>query len=155
LCVTVDGAVPALRERDVRNEMKPPVNPRARLLLQGAAHPVWAAHFVNLRKRLAFGRRGANPAQTSLRDVEDEITSVWHPISWDDLAWLRDLWPGPLVVKGIMRAEECSRLVSLGVDGIVVSNHGGRQLDGVSATVEVLPEVAAAVGGKLEVYLDG
>ena len=154
LCVTVDGAVPAIRERDTRNDMKPPVSPRARFLLQGAAHPGWAANFVNARGLLA--PRGANgPAQTTLRDVEDEITSTWHPVTWDDLAWLRDLWPGPLVVKGIMRAEECARLIALGVDGIVVSNHGGRQLDGVSATIEALPEVAAAVGGKLEVYLDG
>lgn len=154
LCVTVDGAVPAIRERDTRNEMKPPVSPRARFLVQGAGHPVWAANFVNARRRL--GLRGASePAQTSLRDVEDEITSTWQPISWDDLAWLRDLWSGPLVVKGIMRAEECARLIGLGVDGIVVSNHGGRQLDGVSATIEALPEVVAAVGGKLEVYLDG
>jgi L-lactate dehydrogenase (cytochrome) len=154
LCVTVDGAVPAIRERDTRNEMKPPVSPRARFLLQGAAHPGWAANFVNARGRL--GLRGASaPAQTSLRDVEDEITSTWQPISWDDLAWLRDLWAGPLVVKGIMRAEECARLVDLGVDGIVVSNHGGRQLDGVSATIEALPEVVAAVGGKIDVYLDG
>ena len=154
LCVTVDGAVPAIRERDIRNELKPPVSPRARLLLQGAAHPGWAANFVNARKLLA--RRGANgPVQTSLRDVEGEITSTWQPINWADLAWLRDLWPGPLVVKGIMRAEECARLIDLGVDGIVVSNHGGRQLDGVSATIEALPEVAAAVGGKIEVYLDG
>jgi len=154
LCVTVDGAVSGIRDRDTRNDMKPPVSPRARFLIQGAGHPVWAANFVNARRLLA--PRGANgPAHTSLRDVEDEITSTWNPITWDDLAWLRDLWPGPLVVKGIMRAEECARLVSLGVDGIIVSNHGGRQLDGVSATIEALPEVAAAVGGKLEVYLDG
>ncbi len=154
LCVTVDGAVPAIRERDTRNDMKPPVSPRARFLLQGAAHPGWAANFVNARRLLA-PRGASEPAQTSLRDVEDEITSTWQPINWDDLAWLRGLWPGPLVVKGIMRAEECARLVDLGVDGIVVSNHGGRQLDGVSATIEALPEVAAAVGGKAEVYLDG
>jgi isopentenyl diphosphate isomerase/L-lactate dehydrogenase-like FMN-dependent dehydrogenase len=154
LCVTVDGPVSGIRERDARNDMKPPVSPRARFLLQGAAHPAWAANFVNARRLLA--PRGANgPAQTSLRDVEDEITSTWHPITWDDLAWLRDLWPGPLIVKGIMRAEECARLIDLGVDGIVVSNHGGRQLDGVSATIEALPEVAAAARGKLEVYLDG
>lgn len=154
LCVTVDGAVSGIRERDTRNSMKPPVSPRARFLVQGACHPAWAANFVNARRLLA--PRGAKgPAQTSLRDVENEITSTWHPISWDDLAWLRDLWPGPLVVKGIMRAEECARLMALGVDGIVVSNHGGRQLDGVSATIEALPEVAAAVGGKAEVYLDG
>lgn len=154
LCVTMDGAVSGIRERETRNDFKPPVSPRARFLIQGAGHPAWAANFVNARRLLA--PRGANgPAQTSLRNVEDEITSIWHPITWDDLAWLRDLWPGPLVVKGIMRAEECARLIALGVDGIVVSNHGGRQLDGVSATIEALPEVAAAVGGKLEVYLDG
>ena len=154
LCVTVDGAVPGIRERDARNHMKPPVSPRARFLLQGAAHPAWAANVVNARGLL--GLRGANgPAQTSLRNVEDEITSVWNPISWDDLAWLRDIWPGPLIVKGIMRAEECARLIDLGIERIVVSNHGGRQLDGVSATIEALPEVAAAACGKLEVYLDG
>jgi isopentenyl diphosphate isomerase/L-lactate dehydrogenase-like FMN-dependent dehydrogenase len=150
----VDGAVSGIRERDTRNDMKPPVSPRARFLIQGAGHPAWAANFVNAR-RLLSPRAANGPAQTSLRDVEDEITSTWHPITWDDLAWLRDLWPGPLVVKGIMRAEECARLIDLGIDGIVVSNHGGRQLDGVSATIEVLPEVVAAVGGKLEVYLDG
>jgi isopentenyl diphosphate isomerase/L-lactate dehydrogenase-like FMN-dependent dehydrogenase len=150
----VDGAVSGIRERDARNEMKPPVSPRARFLLQGAAHPGWAAAFVDAGRLLApRGARG--PAQTSLRDVEEEITSTWHPVSWDDLAWLRDLWPGPLAVKGIMRAEECARLIGLGVDAVVVSNHGGRQLDGVSASVEALPEVAAAAGGKLEVYLDG
>jgi isopentenyl diphosphate isomerase/L-lactate dehydrogenase-like FMN-dependent dehydrogenase len=154
LCVTVDGAVPAIRERDIRNNMKPPVSPRARFLLQGAGHPAWAANFVNARGRLA-PRRAKGPAETSLRDVEGEITSTWHPVSWDDLAWLRGLWPGPLIVKGIMRAEECDRLIDLGVNGIVVSNHGGRQLDWVSATIEALPEVAAAACGKLEVYLDG
>ena len=154
LCVTVDGAVSGIRERDTRNDFKPPVSPRARFLFQGACHPAWAANFVDARRLLA-PRGASGPAQTSLRDVEDEIMSTWHPISWADLAWLRDLWPGPLVVKGIMRGEECARLISLGVDGIVVSNHGGRQLDGVSATIEALPEVAAAVDGKLEVYLDG
>lgn len=108
LCVTVDGAVPALRERELRNQMKPLVSPRARFLIQGAAHPVWAANVVNARRRLAL-RGASGPAQTSLRDVEEEITSIWHPISWDDLAWLRDLWPGPPVVKGTMRAKECAR----------------------------------------------
>ena len=75
-------------------------------------------------------------------------------LNWDDLQWMRELWPGPLVVKGVMNAEDARRMMDYGVNGIVVSNHGGRQLDGQPATIEVLPEIVEAVQGRAEVFLD-
>jgi len=76
-------------------------------------------------------------------------------VSWDDVRWLKDRWGGRLVVKGIMDAEDARRAVDAGADAIVVSNHGGRQLDGAPSTISVLPAVARAVAGRAEVYLDG
>ena len=76
-------------------------------------------------------------------------------MTWDDLKMVRDAWDGPLIVKGLMRPDECPRLSGLGVQGVVVSNHGGRQLDGVPASVEVLPSIVAELAGHMEVYLDG
>jgi isopentenyl diphosphate isomerase/L-lactate dehydrogenase-like FMN-dependent dehydrogenase len=84
-----------------------------------------------------------------------ETVQQLRPVTLDDLRRLRELWPGRFVVKGVMRGEECPELVELGADGIVVSNHGGRQLDGAQATIEVLPEVVDAVDGRVEVFLDG
>src|SRR6185295_311 len=74
---------------------------------------------------------------------------------WDDLRWLREVWSGPIVVKGVHTADDARRAVDAGASAVVVSNHGGRQLDGVAATLRVLPEVVAAVGGRIEVLLDG
>jgi isopentenyl diphosphate isomerase/L-lactate dehydrogenase-like FMN-dependent dehydrogenase len=75
--------------------------------------------------------------------------------TWSDVAWLRDLWDGPLVVKGVLGADDARRAVDAGADGIVVSNHGGRQLDGTEPTISALPKVAHAVGSQVEVFLDG
>src|SRR5262249_55713538 len=76
-------------------------------------------------------------------------------VTWNDLDWIREEWKGPIVAKGVHTAEDACRAADRGVDGIVVSNHGGRQLDGVAATIRVLPEVLAAVGDRIEVLLDG
>jgi L-lactate dehydrogenase (cytochrome) len=76
-------------------------------------------------------------------------------VCWDDLRWIRDLWDGPLIIKGVHTAEDARRAVDAGADALVVSNHGGRQLDGVPATLQMLPEVVAAVGGQIEVLVDG
>ena len=76
-------------------------------------------------------------------------------VSWDDLSWIRHAWNGPIVVKGVHTAEDARRAVDMGASALVVSNHGGRQLDGVAPTLRVLPEVVAAVGERIEVLLDG
>jgi isopentenyl diphosphate isomerase/L-lactate dehydrogenase-like FMN-dependent dehydrogenase len=157
LCVTIDSSIGALRDRDTRNRMKPPVKLRPAFVAQAMTHPRWSVEFMRSGGGTPFLSRRMNGArrQTGIREVERAIQSIWRPVTWDYLAWLRDIWPGRLVVKGIMRANECPKLVDLGVDGIVVSNHGGRQLDGLPSTIEVLPEVVAAVGDRVEVMLDG
>ena len=84
-----------------------------------------------------------------------QIVQELRPATFEELRWIRELWDGPLVVKGVQRGDECAELLELGADGIVVSNHGGRQLDGVRATIDILPEVVDAVDGRCEVFLDG
>ncbi|MGK5172500.1 alpha-hydroxy acid oxidase [Geodermatophilus sp. CPCC 205761] len=149
LVLTVDTPVFGGRERDRRNGFSLPVRPHPRMLLQGASRPVWAVDF--LRGNLPTRRDGRLSAWATQR----QILAAPRPVTWADLAVVRDLWDGPLVVKGVLRPQEVPGLLDCGVDGLVVSNHGGRQLDGVPASIEALPAVVAAVAGRAEVYLDG
>ncbi|MCM3920832.1 alpha-hydroxy-acid oxidizing protein [Frankia sp. AiPs1] len=164
LAITIDTPVLGNRERDTRNRlMNRPPHPRT--LLQGAGKPAWAADFVRgkvdyLRGQLGAGRAAspagaASPTPLSLDQTRATITSSSDCITWSDVERIRSLWEGPLLLKGLMRGDECDRLVELGVDGVVVSNHGGRQLDGVPATIDILPEVVDAAAGRLAVFLDG
>ncbi|MEN3284781.1 MAG: hypothetical protein V7607_5921 [Solirubrobacteraceae bacterium] len=151
LCVTLDGQVQLARDRDYRNRVTVPLARSPRVLLQGARHPAWLRDF--LRGRVARGPACERIASEYWRLAR----SVTHTasVTVDDLRWLRGRWRGPLVVKGVMRAEECDALIDCGVDAVIVSNHGGRLLDGTSATIEALPEIVDAVAGRAEVLLDG
>jgi isopentenyl diphosphate isomerase/L-lactate dehydrogenase-like FMN-dependent dehydrogenase len=163
LAVTVDTAVEGLRERDRRHGLAVPLRMTPRLMMQGATRPRWALDYL----RGGAGRgaqgigaaflqeRGPRPEPRSLRDTGRAIAATARSITEDEIRFIRDAWKGPLLIKGVMRAEECKRLVALGADGIVVSNHGGRQLDGVLATIEALPEIVHAVNGQAEVFVDG
>jgi len=153
LVLTVDTAVFGGRERDRRNGTVLPIRIRPGLVLQGASRPAWAFDFVRGTVRLPgpwAGSRGL-----SVQATQEQILASPSPVTWRDLAEVRALWPGPLVVKGVLGPEQCRRLVDEGVDGVIVSNHGGRQLDGVPATVEALPAVVDAIAGRAEVFLDG
>ena len=152
LAITVDTPVFGNRDRDRRNRILGSTI-RPRFLLQGAAHPRWAVEFVrgNVLARTTAGQ----PQRMSPRQTAATIMASARPVGWDDVRAVRDLWQGSLLVKGVMRPDECAGLVELGVDGIVVSNHGGRQLDGVAATVDVLASVVDAVDGRAEVFVDG
>ena len=93
--------------------------------------------------------------RTRLKMLE-VVNELFDPsITWKDVAWLKSIWKGPVVIKGVMTPEDAKLAVKAGVDAIWISNHGGRQLDGVSGTIEVLPEIVKAVKGKVEIYLDG
>jgi isopentenyl diphosphate isomerase/L-lactate dehydrogenase-like FMN-dependent dehydrogenase len=163
LAVTVDTAVEGLRERDRRHRLAVPLRMTPRLMMQGATRPRWA--FDYLRGGAGRGaqgigaaflqERGTRPEPRSLRDAGRAIAATARSITEEEIRFIRDTWKRPLLIKGVMRAEECKRLIALGADGIVVSNHGGRQLDGVLATIEALPEIVGAVEGKLEVFVDG
>ena len=153
LVVTIDTPTLGNRERDVRHGVAPPlrVDPHnaVPLGLQVLARPRWAVQLASTGLRLS--RRGAGPSSPG----SGMLQGVASPFSWSDVAALRQLWPGRLVVKGVLTAEDARRAVAAGAEGIVVSNHGGRQLDGAPATLRVLPEVVAAVGDEAEVLLDG
>jgi isopentenyl diphosphate isomerase/L-lactate dehydrogenase-like FMN-dependent dehydrogenase len=149
LVLTVDTPVFGGRERDVRNGTVLPLRVRPGLALRGASRPAWAWDFLRGTAPWA-GSRGL-----SVRATQEQVLASPTPVTWADLASVRALWHGPLVVKGVLGSEHCQRLLDEGVDAVVVSNHGGRQLDGVAATIEALPDVVDAVAGRAEVYLDG
>src|SRR5689334_9839206 len=152
LVLTVDVQVAGVRERDVRNGFSIPPRITLKTLGQGVTHPRWSAGFVaNPRMVPAnLGYQGSTSATLS-----SAVNRMFDPtVTWKDLADLRERWSGPLVVKGVMRADDAVRCVEHGADAVIVSNHGGRQLDGAAASIEALPAIAEAVGDRCEVYLD-
>ncbi|MGI3899219.1 MAG: alpha-hydroxy acid oxidase [Janthinobacterium lividum] len=156
LVLTVDTAVTALRERDERNGFRGLTRITPRLALQFATKPRWCAEVLAgglpqvgvARGRPEYGSGVLAQSGNLARQIEQGLT-------WADLRWLRDRWRGRLVVKGILSAEDARRAVAAGADAIVVSNHGGRQLDGAPSTISVLRSIAEAVGMDSEVLLDG
>ncbi len=153
LCVTIDTPTKGLRERDSRNNFSVPLRISPKLLAQGAIRPSWALDFM--RGGVGRGSLGFNRKVLSMKEAGNALSSALRPVTEDDIRLVRELWDGPLVIKGVLRGDQAARLVDLGADGIVVSNHGGRQLDTATSTIEVLPEVVEAVAGRAEVYLDG
>lgn len=158
LVITVDTPVSGMRERDFRNGMKELLGSRLFAMLpflpQFLVRPRWLSRFlldggVPVLENVVVPGRGPMP----LMDVTAALADAM--VSWQDLRWLRKLWPGPMVVKGVLTAEDARRAAGEGAAAVVVSNHGGRQLDGVSATLQALPEVVAAVRGQVEVLMDG
>lgn len=150
LVLTVDTAVAGQRLRDVRNGMTIPPQLTPTTLADMALHPRWWANLLTTEP-LTFAS-----LTHSGGTVEQLINRMFDPsLSVADLAWVRENWPGPIVLKGIQSVEDATEFVDLGVDGLVVSNHGGRQLDRSVTPLHVLPEIAAAVGGRVPVLLDG
>jgi isopentenyl diphosphate isomerase/L-lactate dehydrogenase-like FMN-dependent dehydrogenase len=155
VCVTIDTAVEITRERDIRNRLTLPLRITPQLIAGGATRPAWAKDFLLGRVGQAHRMHGFGGAvRTAYQNLVGTIENL-VPVTHDDLAWLRERWPGRLVVKGVLRGEDCERMIALGVDGIVVSNHGGRTVDGLAPTIDVLPEVVEAAAGRAEVLIDG
>ena len=155
LVFTVDMPVPGARYRDAHSGMSGP-NAPLRRMLQAMTHPSWALDVGLLGRPHDLGNistyRG-NP--TGLADYIGWLGENFDPsISWQDLQWIRDFWDGPMVIKGILDPEDAKDAVRFGADGIVVSNHGGRQLDGVLSSARALPAIADAVKGDLAILAD-
>jgi len=155
LVFTVDMPVPGARYRDAHSGMSGP-NAGMRRMLQAVTHPRWAWD-VGLRGRPHdlgnISTYRGHP--TGLADYIGWLGSNFDPsISWKDLEWIREFWSGPMVIKGILDPEDARDAVRFGADGIVVSNHGGRQLDGVLSTARALPAIADAVKGEVEILAD-
>jgi L-lactate dehydrogenase (cytochrome) len=155
LVFTVDMPTPGARYRDAHSGMSGP-NAPLRRMLQAVTHPRWAWD-VGLRGRPHdLGNISTyRGSPTGLADYIGWLGSNFDPsISWQDLEWIREFWTGPMVIKGILDAEDARDAVRFGADGIVVSNHGGRQLDGVPSTARALPAIADAVKGEVEILAD-
>jgi len=151
LVLTVDTPVAGARLRDVRNGLTIPPALRARTVADMARHPSWWLNLLTTEP-LRFASLDNMGGGT----VAEFVNRIFDPaITYDDLAWLRETWNGPLVVKGVQTVEDARAVVDRGADAIVVSNHGGRQLDRAPTPLEQLPGIAAAVGDRAELYLDG
>ena len=157
LVVTVDTPVAGLRERDFRNGVKELLGGRPFSALphvwQFLARPRWLAAFLADGGLMSFPNVMLPAGPMPYVDVGAALAQ--SATEWEDLRWIRDAWGGPIVIKGVHTADDARRAVDAGASAVVVSNHGGRQLDGVAPTLRVLPEVVAAVGSRVEVLLDG
>jgi L-lactate dehydrogenase (cytochrome) len=158
LVITVDVQRAGARERDRRNGFTLPPRISARSLAQGLVRPRWSVDFVRRPQFLSEGLRraragGSGAGQPSLTAI---INSQFDPgLGWGEISWLQEQWEGPIVLKGVLRAEDAQQAARLGVAGVIVSNHGGRQLDHAPSSISALPGVVDAVGSEIEVYMDG
>ena len=155
LVFTVDMPVPGARYRDAHSGMSGP-HAAARRMLQAVTHPQWAWDVGLNGKPHDLGNVSAYRGKpTTLEDYIGWLGTNFDPsISWKDLEWIREFWKGPMIIKGILDPEDAKDAVKFGADGIVVSNHGGRQLDGVLSTAHALPAIADAVKGDITILAD-
>ncbi|MEA2368818.1 MAG: hypothetical protein QOH38_1536 [Thermoleophilaceae bacterium] len=159
LVLTIDLAVVGARHRDTRNAVVGQPNSWAKLRrgVDIASHPSWIREVALGGRPLTFGNlEKAMPNARTPDSFKEWVDAQFDPsVTWDDIAWVREQWPDRLVVKGVLDPEDARRAADVGVDGIVVSNHGGRQLDSVPSTARALPDVVDAVGDQVEVLVDG
>lgn len=156
LVLTMDMAIPAQRHKDMINRLSVPLGIGMAQACQMVARPGWAWRILRTRRRSFGNIVGHVKDVTDLESVWTWTASQFEPrLTWDDVEWVRKRWNGKLVIKGIMHKDDACRAADAGADAIVVSNHGGRQLDGAPSTIAALPAIAEAVGARLEVHMDG
>lgn len=156
LCLTVDLPVHGNREKDLRNVLTFPASLTARTAADILCHPAWLYHYLTGAKielgNLTDASTVKLPEDGNLMDY---VAKQFDPtVDWDDAAWMIEQWGGPFLIKGIVNAEDAKRAVDIGASGIIISNHGGRQLDFMPPPIEVLPEIVKAVAGRAEILID-
>jgi L-lactate dehydrogenase (cytochrome) len=156
LILTVDLQVLGQRHRDIKNGMTVPPEIRIKNIIDIATKPAWAFGIL-MGKRKTFGNlAGHVKGMNNVNSLAQWIGQQFDPaLSWKDVEWIKKIWPGKLILKGILDPEDAKTAVKLGADAIVVSNHGGRQLDGAPSSISALPAIADAVGADTEVLFDG
>ena len=156
LMVTVDVPVGGKRERDFRNDFAIRFRFTPRNVLDFATRPMWVLDILRYGMPVLENVAGLAPEAKTTAEIASSVGQFWDAdFDWDGLKVMRDRWPGKMLVKGTLRADEAERLASIGVDAVVVSNHGGRQLDGAVAGLDALPPIVRAVKGKMSVLVDG
>jgi L-lactate dehydrogenase (cytochrome) len=156
LVLTVDLQVLGQRHVDVKNGLSVPPALRVRNLMDMAAHPGWVFSVLSGKRRSFGNLEGRVKGMDGVRSLAEWVGTQFDPaLSWKDVEWIRSLWPGKLIIKGILDAEDATHALKTGASAIVVSNHGGRQLDGAPSSISMLPRIADAVGSQIELMLDG
>lgn len=155
LVLSVDVPTRVRRERDLRNGWSRPMRPTLSAKIEALRHPQWLYEYytgapLNASNWAQYAPKGATPSEV----LEFLGSQFPCPSTWEDVAWIREQWPGNFVIKGVLSPDDAKRAASMGVDGLMVSNHGGRQLDRGPSPLEVLPAIRDAVGEKLTVMLD-
>ena len=156
LVLTLDLQILGQRHKDIKNGLTAPPRMTPRNLLDMALHPAWSLGMATTKRRTFRNVVGHAKGVVSLRDLNAWSNENYDPeLDWGKVRKLRDKWGGKLILKGILDAEDARMALDVGADAILVSNHGGRQLDGAISTIRSLPQVVRAVGDQMEVYLDG
>src|SRR6185295_2180212 len=156
LVLTIDLQVLGQRHCDVKNGLSVPPAIRLKNVLDIATKPAWAFGML-MGKRKTFGNlAGYTPSDANVASLASWISTQFDPaLSWKDVEWVRSLWPGKLIIKGVLDVEDARLASKSGASALVVSNHGGRQLDGAPSSISALPKIVDAVGGDIEVMFDG
>ncbi|HEX4927624.1 MAG TPA: alpha-hydroxy acid oxidase [Burkholderiales bacterium] len=156
LVLTLDLQIQGQRHRDLKNGLAVPPRLTWRTAWDIARRPGWALNVLGSKRKTFGNLDGRIPHAKSVMSLSEWVAGQFDPtLSWKDVEWVKRQWGGPLVLKGILDVEDAKIAAGLGADAIVVSNHGGRQLDGALSSIRALPEIAQAVGDRLEVWLDG
>ena len=155
--LTLDLHMIGQRHKDLRNGLSSPPKYNLNTLWQLASRPHWVWQYAVKTNRRSFRNVvGHVKGVEDLSDLSNWARDAFDAsFTWDDVAWIKDRWGGPLIIKGILDAEDAHKAVATGADALIVSNHGGRQLDSALSSITVLPEIVAAVGDKIEVHMDG
>jgi L-lactate dehydrogenase (cytochrome) len=156
LVLTLDLQILGQRHKDIRNRLSAPPKLTPLHLWQMATRPKWCLGMAGTKRR-SFGTIAANSGNVSdLSSLSTWISEQFDPrLSWDDVEWIKSRWGGPLILKGVLDEEDALAAAGTGADALIVSNHGGRQLDGAPSSIEMLPRIVDAVGDRIEVHFDG
>lgn len=156
LVLTLDLQVMGQRHRDLKNGLSAPPRPTISNILNMATKPRWALGMLGTRRHNFGNIMGHVDGVNTLDNLGVWSNQQLDPtLNWDDVKWVKDLWGGPLVLKGIMDPEDARMAVASGADALIVSNHGGRQLDGAPASLDALPDIVRAVGNDIDIWIDG
>jgi len=156
LVLTADLQILGQRHKDIKNGLSTPPKPTVRNLLSILGHPRWAFSMLGAKRRHFGNIVGHVQGVTDAGSLSEWTAKQFDPaLSWSDVAWIKEAWGGPLIIKGILTAEDALQSAKAGADAIIVSNHGGRQLDGAPATIDVLPVIREALIDQVELWLDG
>jgi L-lactate dehydrogenase (cytochrome) len=156
LVLTVDLQILGQRHKDLKNGLSAPPKLSPKNILNMTTKPAWAMGMLQTSRRNFGNIMGHAKGIDTLSSLSEWTSSQFDPqLNWDDVQWIKDRWGGKLILKGIMDSEDAQRATQSGADALIVSNHGGRQLDGAPATIDALPAIVEAVGDDIEVWLDG